>query len=91
MAAIVFDKCFLQTASWQAICGIAERHDLLISGSLFHELLTGNQEARRKVFAKLPRQDSPVLLIDSVCSLLSHEDNTHTSGGRSQSPAKACL
>ncbi|WP_157981425.1 hypothetical protein [Cognatilysobacter tabacisoli] len=81
MAAIVLDKCFLQAASWQAICGLAKRHDLLITGSLFHELLTGNQEARRKVFAKLPRQDNPVLLLDNVSSLLAHEGNTHTPAG----------
>jgi len=81
MAAIVLDKCFLQAASWQAICGLAECHDLIITGSLFHELLTGDQEARRKVFAKLPRHDNPVRLLDNVSPLLTHEDKTHTPAG----------
>lgn len=81
MAAIVLDKCFLQAASWQAVCGLAERHDLIITGSLFHELLTGNQDARRRVFSKLPRRNNPAYLLDNVSALLTHEEKTHTPAG----------
>jgi hypothetical protein len=81
MATIVLDKCFLQAASWKAICDLAENNDLVLTGSLFHELLSGDQEARRRVFAKLPRTDNPVHLIDNVSSLLAHESETHTPAG----------
>lgn len=81
MAVIVLDKCFLQAASWQTVCKLAEDHDLVVTGSLFHELLTGDQEARRRVFAKFPRRDNPVRLLDNVSSLLTHEDKTHTPAG----------
>ena len=81
MATIVLDKCFLQAASWKVICDLAENNDLVLTGSLFHELLSGNQEARRRVFAKLPRTDNPVHLIDNVSSLLAHEGDTHTPAG----------
>jgi hypothetical protein len=78
MGVIALDKCFLQAASWQTICGLAEHHDLIVTGSLFHELLTGDPGARRRVFAKLPRRDNPVSLLDNMSSLLAHEDQTHT-------------
>lgn len=81
MATIVLDKCYLQAASWKAICDLAENNDLVLTGSLFHELLSGDQEARRRVFAKLPRTDNPVHLIDNVSSLLAHEGETHTPAG----------
>lgn len=81
MASIVIDKCFLQAASWKVICDLAENNDLILTGSLFHELLSGDPEARRRIFAKLPRTDNPVHLIDNVSSLLAHEDETHTPAG----------
>lgn len=81
MAAIVLDKCFLQAASWQTVCGLAERHDLIITGSLFHELLTGDQDARRRVFSKLPRRNNPAHLLDNLSALLAHEEKTHTPAG----------
>ena len=81
MTSIVLDKCYLQSASWQAICALAEHNDLIITGSLFHELLSGDQEARRRVFAKLPRIDNPAYLLDNVSALLAHEQQTHTPAG----------
>jgi hypothetical protein len=81
MTSIVLDKCYLQSASWKTICELAENNDLIITGSLFHELLSGDQEARRKVFAKLPRTDNPVHLLDNVSSLLTYEDQTHSPAG----------
>jgi hypothetical protein len=81
MATIVLDKCFLQAASWKAICDLAANNDLVLTGSLFYELLSGDQEARRRVFAKLPRTENPVHLIDNVSSLLAHEGETNTPAG----------
>lgn len=81
MTAIVLDKCFLQAASWQAICELALHHELIITGSLFHELLTGSPNSRHRVFSKLPRHDNPVRLLDNVSALLKHEDETHTPAG----------
>lgn len=78
MGIVVLDKCFLQAASWQAVCGLADHHDLIVTSSLFHEILTGDPDARRRVFAKLPRRDNPVRLLDNLSSLLAHEDQTHT-------------
>lgn len=78
---MVLDKCFLQAASWQTICELAEQYDLIVTGSLFHELLSGDQEARRRVFAKLPRSDDPVRLLDNVSSLLAYEERTHSPAG----------
>jgi len=81
MATIVLDKCYLQAASWKVICDLAKDNDLVVTGSLFHELLSGDQEARRRVFAKLPRTYNPVRLIDNLSSLLAHEGETHTPAG----------
>lgn len=81
MATIVLDKCFLQAASWQTICDLAKTNELILTGSLFHELLSGDPEARRRVFAKFPRADNPVHLVDNVSSLLAHEGETHTPAG----------
>lgn len=81
MPAIVLDKCFLQAASWETIRDLAESNDLIITGSLFHELLSGDIDARRRVFSKLPRRDNPAHLLDNVSALLKHESKTHTPVG----------
>jgi len=81
MAALVLDKCYLQAATWQTVCTLAEEHDLVMSGGLFHELLSGNPKGRAKVFSKLPRKDNPVHLVDNLTSLLRHEGQTHTPAG----------
>jgi len=78
MTAIVLDKCFLQAARWERVRDLAEAHELIVTGSLFHELLSGDSEARRRVFAKLPRKDDPVRLIDNVSAFLKHEESTRT-------------
>ena len=77
MSAIVLDKCFLQAAPWQQVCALAEEHDLILTGSLFYELLTGTEKDRARAFAKLPRKENPVHLLDNVSSLLKFEDEHH--------------
>lgn len=81
MTAIVLDKCYLQAASWEAVCKLAEANDLIFTGSLLCELLSGDQKVRRKAFAKLPRVENPVRLIENISSILSHEIETHTPAG----------
>lgn len=78
MGAIVLDKCFLQAATWQKVCSLADEHDLILTGSLFYELLSGSDSARARVFSKLPRRDNPAHLLDNLTSLLGHEDKHHT-------------
>ncbi len=78
MGIIVLDKCYLQSASWQKICDLAEQHDLIVSGNLFYELLDGDPDDRRRSFAKFPRRENPVSLIESLLPLLKHEEETHT-------------
>jgi len=78
MGIIVLDKCFLQAASWEAISALAREHALIITGSLFHELMSDDPEARARAFSKLPRQNNPAHLLDNVSALLAHEEDTHT-------------
>ena len=81
MAIIVLDKSYLQAVRRQDLLALDEHNELVVTGSLFYELLTGDEEARRRVFAKLPQRDNPVRLLDNVSSLLTHESTTHTSAG----------
>lgn len=81
MGIVVLDKCFLQAARWETVCSLAKQNDLIVTGSLFHELLTGDPVARHRAFAKLPRRDNPVRLLDNLSSLLAHEERTHKRAG----------
>jgi hypothetical protein len=81
-SAVVLDKNFLQGANRARVLALAESHELLMPAALFHELLTTDPDARRKCFAKLPQTENPVVLVDHVGRLISHEIEMGLPSGR---------
>lgn len=79
---VVLDKNFLQGASRVRVLALAASHELLMPAALFHELLTTSPEARRKCFAKLPKAENPVVLVDHVGRLMAYEIETRRPSGR---------
>lgn len=79
---VVLDKNFLQGASGSAVLALARNHQLVMPGALFYELLTTSVEVRQRCFAKLPRTDNPVVLVEHIGVLLSHESATGKPSGK---------
>ena len=70
--AIVLDKSYLQGTSTRRMHELAESHRLLVTDSLFYEILS-NEEDRAKCFAKFPPTENPVDLVTHVGGYLKKE------------------
>jgi hypothetical protein len=79
---VVLDKCFLQGAPTKRVRELATSHRLVMSESLFYELLTGSEPGRSRCFAKLPQTDNPVDLVNHIGTLLRLEIDTQRPAGR---------
>lgn len=79
---IVLDKNFLQGAPASAVMDLARDYRLVMPSALFYELLTTSVETRRRCFAKLPQTENPVVLVDHIGVLLSHESATGKPSGK---------
>jgi len=88
VGAIVLDKSFLQGSKKAQIHDLAQKHRLLMSDTLFYELLTGGEPARSRCFAKLPPVPNPVDLVDHVGTLMRKEIETHCPAGK---PSENCI
>lgn len=73
---VVLDKSFLQGSKALRIHEMAESHRLLMSDALFYELLS-NPKNRADCFAKFPKIDNPVELVQHVGGLLRREVESH--------------
>lgn len=80
--AVVLDKSFLQGAPRSRVHALATSHRLVMSDTLFYELLTGSEPGRSRCFAKLPQRDNPVDLVNHIGTLMSIEIDTHRPAGR---------
>lgn len=80
--AVVLDKNYLQGCRREQIVALSETHRLVMSGALFYELITTSEEQRRRCFAKLPRADNPVELVDHVGELMRRELETGKACGK---------
>lgn len=79
---VVLDKNFLQGAPANAAMELARGYRLVMPGALFYELLTTSAEVRKRCFAKLPQTENPVVLVDHIGVLLSHESATGKPSGK---------
>jgi hypothetical protein len=70
---IVIDKSFLQGAPGDVVRRLCDEHTVLLTETLFYELLTAAQHERDACFAKLPDRDNPVVLIPRPGPLFRHE------------------
>lgn len=82
---IILDKCFLQGSKAEHIHELAASHRLLVSDSLFYELLTAREPQRSRCFAKFPQIGNPVDLVDHIGTLMRIEIDTHRPAGKPSS------
>ena len=78
---IVVDKCFLQASPASYIRDLASTHRLLVSESLFYELLTTDRRKRADCFKKLPQTENPVDLVHPSGHLIRIELETRCPAG----------
>ena len=79
---IVVDKCYLEGTSTDRIRDMAKSSRLLVSDSLFYEMLTADEPSRKKCFAKFPPEENPVDLITHVGLLMRLEIDTKAPAGK---------
>ena len=70
---IVIDKSYLQGVATEAIQRLCEEHTVLLTETLFYEILTATESVQRACFAKLSVRENPVVLIPCVGPLLHYE------------------
>jgi len=70
---IVIDKSYLQGSSAEVIGGLCETQTVLFTETLFYELLTTDESARKACFAKFPASENPVVLIPHAGQLFRYE------------------
>lgn len=79
---IVVDKCFLEGTSTAQIRELAVSHRLLVSDSLFYEMLTTDELSRKKCFGKFPPDANPVDLVSHIGTLMRFEIDEHAPAGK---------
>lgn len=70
---VVIDKSFLQGASRDRLRSVFEGHRVLMTESLFHELLTTRPTIRARCFRRIPEIENPVTLVQNVGAILRWE------------------
>lgn len=70
---VVIDKSFLQGASKDRLRSVFEGHRVLMTESLFHELLTTDSAIRSRCFRRIPGIENPVTLVQNVGAILRWE------------------
>ncbi len=70
---VVIDKSFLQGASQDQLRSLFERHRVLMTESLFYELLTTDPAVRARCFRRIPEIENPVMLVQNVGAILRWE------------------
>ncbi len=76
---VVIDKSYLQSSSKEFIVKLCDRHRVMMSDILFYELLTTDEEARQRCFAKIPNIENPLVLIPNIGTLLRFENEIRQS------------
>lgn len=75
---IILDKCYLLGASPSSISELISKHCLMMSESLFLEILTSNDKDHiKKCFGKFPQKENPVDLVPSPGNLIYFEKTHH--------------
>lgn len=74
---VLLDKSFLQGSPARVIRELAETHTLLMPDVLFYELISCDEPARSRCFAKFPPGECPVVLLQHLGALLKKEMKTH--------------
>ena len=78
---IVLDKSYLDAATKGDIENLCREYRVLMTDTLFYELITTTDESRQRCFAKLPKKENPVVLIPNIGTLLRYEnDNKRPTG-----------
>jgi hypothetical protein len=75
---IVLDKSFLQSVSARRVLELHASNCLVMTDSLFYELITTDAKARARCFAKFPQIENPVRLVSHIGPMLLHEQRTKT-------------
>lgn len=70
---VVLDKSYLQGASAGDVSNLCISENVLMSESLFYELLTTEPEVRANCFKKIPQIDNPLTLVPNVGTILRFE------------------
>ena len=76
MTNIVVDKSFLHGAAGCRVRELASEHRLIMSDTLFYELLTTRAEARVQCFGKFPDCQNPLDLVSHAGVLMRYEIET---------------
>ena len=76
MAQIVLDKSFLDGAKPGQIKSLCDDHSVLMPDVLFYELITTDENSRKRCFNKFPDTNNPVELIPNIGTLLRFELST---------------
>ena len=73
MRSLILDRSYLQAAPATRVANLCGEFRVIMSESLFFEVLTADTEVRRTLFAKFPQRENPVTLVGHVGSLIRHE------------------
>lgn len=73
MKKIVIDKSFLDGAPAIQVRELVEHYEVLVIESLFYELMTTEDDRRKKAFTKLPQEARTFTLVPNVGTLLRYE------------------
>ncbi len=78
---VVIDKCFLQGSKADRIRELCLSHNVLVTDVLFYELISSSEPHRSRCFAKFPRTENPVTLIQHAGALMRKEIDSHVPSG----------
>jgi hypothetical protein len=79
---IVLDKNYLQGSTAAHMLQLAQSHQLLMADVLFYELISSSEPGRSRCFAKFPKIENPVILVNHVGALLKQEIESHEACGK---------
>lgn len=79
---IVLDKSYLDAATKGVIENLCGEYRVLMTDTLFYELITTKDESRQRCFAKFPRKENPVVLIPNIGTLLRYENDNKKPTGK---------
>lgn len=72
MTQVVLDKSFLERKGPLEVAKLCERAIVVMTESLFYELITTNKDSLKRCFKNLPNSHNPVMLVE-LCRLLRFE------------------
>ena len=79
---ILLDKNYLQGSTAAHMLQLAQSHQLLMADVLFYELISSSEPGRSRCFAKFPKIENPVILVNHVGALLKQEIESHEACGK---------